>query len=208
MLERLIDQLKDTGHRNGEFTFHLGDTREGRLRGQVYADLYLKRKEKKRLMRLSFYEGNEPYYKAWIELFSIRPVLRFDHLTFHYFGSEREKTLFDTIGSFLSEGGRIFVEYRSDEETKKELSKGVPEPCTRLGHEFFKRDFTWFKDWYFAEGFYEGSQKLQAEKAIDEEHRKKHLAKIEKDVARLLKKSDVKSKVRERAQDVLDEIEK
>lgn len=208
MLERFIDELKGTGFRNDEFTLHLDDIREGRLRGQVYVDLCLKRKEKKRLMRLSLYEGNEPHYKPWIELFSIKPVLQFDDLTFRYFGSEIEKTLFDVSESLLGEGGRVFVEYRSDQESKKELSKGVPESCSRLGYELFKRDFTWFKDWYFAEGFYEGGQKLQAEKAIDEVHRKKHLANIEKDVNEMLEKDDVDDKIKERAYKVLKSIEK
>jgi hypothetical protein len=40
----------------------------------------------------------------------------------------------------------------------------------------FRRGFTWFKDWYFPEGFMEGDQKLQAEKPIDEHASQRHRA--------------------------------
>lgn len=63
---------------------------------------------------------------------------------------------------------------------------GLPTVTTRLGFELFKRDFTWFKDWYFPEGFREGSEKLQAEKPIDEEHRLFHLENIEKELEELM----------------------
>lgn len=44
----------------------------------------------------------------------------------------------------------------------------MPPPVSRLGYKLFKLGFTWFKDWYFAEGFWEGRQKLQGEKPNDE----------------------------------------
>ena len=54
--------------------------------------------------------------------------------------------------------------------------------ATRLGYQLYKRGFTWFKVWYYPEGFYEGGQKIQAEKPVSRErmlqHVKQHLEEI------------------------------
>ncbi|MHA1209321.1 MAG: DUF1122 family protein [Candidatus Freyarchaeota archaeon] len=47
-----------------------------------------------------------------------------------------------------------------------------------LGYKLFQLGFTWFKDWYFAEGFWEGGVKLQGEKT-NEQNRNRQLEKIQ-----------------------------
>ncbi|MBS3816212.1 MAG: DUF1122 family protein [Candidatus Thermoplasmatota archaeon] len=208
MLKDLLQKLKE-GVRVQDVTILGEEFREGRISSQKYFDLKLRLgEEKKKLMQVSVYYGKVPHYKPWIELFSIHPKLIFEEKTIHFFGSDIETFILNTFSDSLGDGGRIFIEYQHDKSTRERLSVGIPEPCTRLGYELFKRDFTWFKDWYFAEGFYEGGQKLQAEKAIDEEHRRKHLKRIEKEVTDLLEKDELEEKLEERAYKVLDKIEK
>jgi len=188
MYEKLIDQVK-AGIERTDFTLRGKNFEEGRIKNQIYLDLYLKIKdEEKRLMRVSIYKGKAPYYDPWVEMFSIKDFLIFDGERFDYFDSKIEDELLDFFTSQMDHGSRIFIEYQHDKKTMRELSSGVPEPCTRLGYKLFKRGFTWFKDWYFSEGFHEGNQKLQGEKPIDEEHRKNQIDHIEKEVKDFLEK--------------------
>ncbi|MEF8832843.1 MAG: DUF1122 family protein [Candidatus Thermoplasmatota archaeon] len=213
MYEKLIDKFK-MGVKRTDFSFYGKNFEEGRIKNQEYFDLYLKRKDaEKRLMRISIYKGNKPYYNPWVEMFSIKDVLIFGDERFEYFGSKVENELLDILTSPMESGGRIFIEYQQDEETMEELSKGVPEPCSRLGYKLFKRGFTWFKDWYFSEGFHEGNQKLQGEKPIDEKHRKNQRDHIQKQLTNFLgtlkeqKDDEVEKTVIERAKNLLKKVE-
>lgn len=213
MYEELINNL-EKGIQKPYFSFYGKNFEEGRISDQEYFDLYLNKKdEEKRLMRVSIYSGKKPYYNPWVEMFSIKDVLTFHVERFEYFGSNIEDEVLDIFTSPMEEGGRIFIEYQQDKETMKELSKGVPEVCSRLGYKLFKRGFTWFKDWYFSEGFHEGNQKLQGEKPIDEGHRNNHLDHIQNQLSNFLEKfqdqkdEDVKKKVITRAASILNEIE-
>jgi hypothetical protein len=59
--------------------------------------------------------------------------------------------------------------------------------------------FTWFKNWYFAEGFMEGSPKIQGEKPLDENHRMRLLQEVCGEVEDFLKTvgNSVQSKTRD-----------
>ncbi len=207
MYEKLIGKFKKKIKKT-EFSLFGRNFEEGRIREQKYFDLQLEMDgEEKRLMRISIYKGKEPYYKPWIEMFSIRNSLNFGEERFSYFDSKVEKELLDIFASHMDEGGRIFVEYQNDKISMRELSSGVPEPCSRLGYELFKRGFTWFKDWYFSEGFHEGNQKIQGEKPIDDEHKKKHLDQIKNQVEEFLEGEESQNeKTLKRAQKILEEI--
>ncbi len=208
MLKDLLQRLKE-GVKVEDFVILAEEFRDGRISHQKYFDLNIQLgEEKKKLMQVSVYHGQPPHYGPWIELFGIDPELVFKEKTIHFFDSDIEDYILNNFSDSLGDGERIFIEYQHDKSTKEQLSVGLPETCTRLGYELFKRDFTWFKDWYFAEGFYEGGQKLQAEKAIDEEHRRKHLKRIEKEVNDILEKEPVEEEIKDRAYKVLDQIEK
>ncbi len=209
MYEKLIDELK-TGMQGTDFSLEGRNFEEGRINNQRYFDLYLKiDDEERRLMRISIYKGKQPYYDPWVEMFSIKDVLIFGGERFDYFDSKIEDEVLDFFTSQMDKGSRIFIEYQHDKKTMRELSAGVPEPCTRLGYKLFKRGYTWFKDWYFSEGFHEGNQKLQAEKSVDEEHRKNqidHIQKRVKDFLENTKEEDIEKEVIKKGEKILKNI--
>ncbi len=147
----------------------------GRIKGHTYAKLY---SQNDFLMYLGIYEGELPYYYPWIELFGIEPHRNKEY----FFGSGLEEFLIKSCSEELPPGGRSFVEYSEDEETQRELNEGVPPPLSRIGFLMLKHGFTWFKDWYFPEGFNEGGYKLQGEKPLNEKRRKAHMESIRKNV--------------------------
>jgi len=211
MYEKLIDQLKSEIDKI-DFSITGKNFEDGRIKDQKYFDLYLKiNNEEKRLMKVSIYKGKKPYYQPWVEMFSIKDPIMFGREKFHYFGSKVEDELLDILTSNMEEGSRVFIEYQHDKTTMKQLSLGVPAPCSRLGYKLYNRGFTWFKDWYFPEGFHEGNQKLQAEKPIDQERRKNHLDNIKKQIAEFLSKQEderenIENKVIERSKKILRDI--
>jgi len=119
------------------------------------------------LMMAKIFRGRKPHYLPWVELFSIGTPLHVGGYTLYYFDSSIEDCLLTFFGNFLDPAGRIFIEYVSDEETFLALQSGVPPALTRLGSKLLRHGFTWFKDWYFAEGMMEGGPKLQGEKPPD-----------------------------------------
>ncbi len=210
MTEKLTSNLKE-GKKIDGYNIYGENFEEGRISRQEYFELMIEKGEKKRrLMRVSVYYGKSPYYKPWIELFDIQPEPFLENKEFAFFDSQVEDYLLDVFSRKLDKGGRIFIGYYKDKETRSLLSSGSPPPCTRLGFKLFERGFTWFKDWYFAEGFHEGGQKLQGEKAIDEGHRDKHLTTIKKEIKQFLDKEkregEFKERAFERAGNILDRI--
>jgi len=92
------------------------------------------------------------------------------------------------------------------------LEQGVPAPATPIGYLLWKSGCKWFKDWYFAEGFWEGDVKLQGNKPLNEENRRKDMLKTRKELTEFLKKEKGKEKLfldaRKRAKTVLEDIAK
>ncbi len=75
------------------------------------------------------------------------------------------EALFGRLAQTLPPGGSLMVEYASPrwQETARALSLGVPPAATELGLLLVRAGcFGGFKDWYFAEGGWEGPRKLQA----------------------------------------------
>ena len=125
--------------------------------------------------RAKVFHGRPPYYRRWIEVYSVDPRLP----------SMVEDLLLDLASASLGGGERLFYEYSWDPVTVRELELGVHPALTRLGYKMLVRGFTWFKDWYFPEGFMEGSQKLQGEKPVDSGACRRHLGEIAVEAARL-----------------------
>jgi len=113
-------------------------------------------------------------YAPWAELTRITPELHVGDRHVGYYGSSIEDRLLTLFADAVEPPGHLFVSYETDTETARALTSGVPAPASRLGFELFRRGFTWYKDWYHPEGWREGGQKLQAEKPLDEEHRRRH----------------------------------
>lgn len=132
---------------------------------------------KKRVFSMKIFLGRPPYYFPWAELFTVDPS---------FFGTDAEKKLIKLF-SKSGPGTRMFIEYGHDEKTQYALLHGVPPAATRMGNVFFKSGFTWFKDWYFPEGFYEGDIKLQAEVPIDAIAKKRQLLESKVTLEKFLK---------------------
>lgn len=115
--------------------------------------------------RAKAFTGRRPYYRAWIEFFDLDPAL----------WPLVEPVVLDLAAESLGPGERIYVEYSWDPVTLGELERGVPPAASRIGYELVLRGFTWLKDWYYPEGFMEGSQKLQGEKPLDPGAWRRHL---------------------------------
>lgn len=167
---------------------------KGRLAEEENLDVYAGRD---RLLSAKFFYGRKPYYFPWVELFTVNPT---------FFGSHFEPHLLRLISANIGQGGRIFVEYEGDDETREGLISGIPAPATRLGYLLFIEGFTWFKDWYFAEGFYEGDIKLQGEKPTDRNSKKKHHKEIKNEMKEFIARPPSGRYVKEgleRAQKVL-----
>lgn len=85
--------------------------------------------------------------------------------------------LFQHLGNLIPPGGHLMVSYEGEQkihiDTIKSLNIGIPPAVTPLGFLLFKSDFPYIKDWYLAEGGFEGPRKLWGEKAPDEEWREK-----------------------------------
>ncbi len=174
MKEGFTTRFED-GLQVGGKILHVSEEVPGRIIGHTYVKLYVELEgHNDLLMYVGLYEGRPPYYLPWIELFEIEPTIHGEP----FFGSTLEDILIEICSDISPPGGRLFVEYTQDRESIRQLTEGVPPPFSRLGSLMLKHGFTWFKDWYFAEGFNEGSQKLQGEKPLDEIKKKEHLERI------------------------------
>jgi hypothetical protein len=135
------------------------------------------------LLSMALFEGREPHYKPWIELFCIYDPLKSGN---HYFDSTIEDELLRFFCQALGPGGKIYVEYYCDHETSSGLAMGFPLAVTRQGYKLFNLGFTWFKDYYYSEGGHEGGQKLLGEKPLNEVSRRKHLNHIQTEIEAFL----------------------
>jgi hypothetical protein len=159
----------------------------GRFRREFDLDVCLREgAEEEHLLFLKAFTGWMPDYRPWVELFGIRFSLPLGKQQIEFADSAIETELLSLVADFLEPASHIFVEYYGDDETRRALEAGVPPAATRLGHKLFQLDFTWFKDWYFPEGFLEGGQKLQAQRPLDEESRARQLLKIREGLERFL----------------------
>ncbi|MFW6196109.1 MAG: DUF1122 family protein [Thermoplasmatota archaeon] len=207
MLEDLVDDLQD-GLQLEDKIIYAKKTDKGRINNQKYMEIFCKINNSEKLMfYLSVYQGKQPYYKPWVEIFGINHNIYFQDEVINYFDNDLEDVMLNKISENLGKGGRIFVEYSEDKETRFGLVRDYPEVVTRLGYKLYKHDFTWFKDWYYPEGFNEGGEKLQAEKPIDKKHEQNHNERIKEEINRFFEgdfeENDNYRRAKNRAQDIL-----
>jgi len=187
---------------------------KGRFRDEVNLDIYLRRRiEESHLLYIKVFYGRMPVYRPWVEFFSIDSDVKINGEIVDYFGSPFEDELIALFSKYIGPGGRIFIEYCNDRETTIALIHDVPPAVTRLGYILFNLGYTWFKDWYFPEGYSEGGKKLQGEKALDEEARIRHLRDIYYETDYFIKKEVTYSgselymlKALSRAKEILNRI--
>jgi hypothetical protein len=168
VLETAVEKLT-SGFVVDNFIVYAKTVSRGRFREEVNLNVYLKEDElEDRLLDIKVFYGRPPHHAPWVEFFDIKNLVSLGGKTIEYFDSVFEDKLLSIFSQATNPGASIFVEYYEDEETRRQLGAGLPPPVSRLGYKLFKLGFTWFKDWYFAEGFWEGGQKLQGEKPNDE----------------------------------------
>ena len=85
------------------------------------------------------------------------------------------------LGAVLPPGGYLMVAY-GDDETERGLKRRFPPVVTPLGKALFDAGATWFKDWYYPEGWMEGGMKLQGNKPVSDEARRAHVADVAAEV--------------------------
>ncbi|MEM1512736.1 MAG: DUF1122 family protein [Candidatus Jordarchaeales archaeon] len=176
------------------FTIKAGKVSRGRFKEEVNLDIYLSGEGGAALLLYvkAFY-GRWPHYYPWVELFGFRRNVSVGGSTVKYFDSVFEDTLLSLFGGALEPGGSIFVEYQEDWETRKQLERGFPPPVSRLGYKLLELGFTWFKDWYFPEGFLEGGMKIQGDKPVSDEERARHLERVKGEIKLFLERHHLES---------------
>jgi hypothetical protein len=122
-----------------------------------------------------------------------------------------DEKLFKHLSELIPSGSHIMVAYINHEDTMRALEFGVPAPATYIGYLLYKAGCTWFKDWYFAEGFWEGDVKLQGAKPLNEESRRRNVDQIRRELTDFLKKEDRKEKMfmeaRKRAASIIKKLD-
>jgi len=175
MLENLLDDLQEGISRDG-YTIYARKISQGRFREELNFELHYRYDmHEALLLNAKIFLGRAPDYLPWAELFGIEETLKTDPGHETYFGSTLEGLVLDIFSKDLGPGTSLFVEYYADGETREELHLDLPVVLTRLGHKMWELGFTWFKDWYFPEGYLEGNQKLQGQKPIDRLAEKRHI---------------------------------
>ena len=175
MLRQATDELAKGIPLNG-CTIRTRQTTKGRFLEEQNIQINMESQSDDRyLICAKVFYGRPPAYAPWVELFNIEERIVCNGQTTEYFDSQVENFILQHFIASLEPGARIFVEYYNDHETRKQLGMGYPVVLTRLGHKMFHHGCTWFKDWYFPEGYLEGNQKLQGEKPLHAHARERHI---------------------------------
>jgi hypothetical protein len=183
MLEKTVESLRTGIHVDGH-TIYTYKTYKGRFREEQDIEIHVRNNSAEaHMLYAKVFHGRPPEYSPWVELFEINERLRLGGRTTSYFDSPFEDSILKLFADNLAAGAKMFVEYYNDDETRAQLEAGMPVVICRLGHKMFKLGFTWFKDWYFPEGYMEGNQKLQGEKPLNSNVRKRHALSISRELA-------------------------
>ncbi len=147
-----------------DFKIYCNKEIRGRFKEETNMNIFIKCGDKEDfLFNLKMFYGRGNFYKEWVEIYNINTFLSF----LNFFDSVVEEEILRFFYNYLENEGKLFIEYYKDKETAKQLERNYPIISTRIGFKLFKIGFINFKDWYFAEGFYEGGQKIQAEKNLN-----------------------------------------
>ncbi len=202
------------GKRLNSYILQIDNLSRGRFIEETNFELYLKdlggEISENPVVKGKYFSGRGEFYKPWLEIYhDTRVKFKSSKIVDLSEGGLDEK-LFKHLSDLLPKGAHVMVAYLNHEETGKGLEQGVPAPATPIGHLLWKSGCTWFKDWYFAEGFWEGDVKLQGNKPLNEENRRQDVLEIRKELTEFLKKKKGNEKffadARKRAEDVLKDI--
>ena len=210
--ENFISSIK--GKRLNDYVLHVDNVSLGRFVEEINFELYLKtiggEISENPAVKGKYFLGRGEFYKPWLEIYYGNRVMFKSSKIVDLSEEGLDASLFKHLSNLLPPGSHIMVVYLNHEETKKGLEHGVPAPATTLGYLLWKSGCTWFKDWYFAEGFLEGDIKLQGSKPLNEENRRDDLVEIGRALTEFLTKEKRTEKpftdARKRAEGVLKDI--
>ncbi|MDY6768912.1 MAG: DUF1122 family protein [Candidatus Nanohaloarchaea archaeon] len=117
----------------------------------------------------------------------------------------RHRELFDALTAALAPGGHVMVHYLGT-DTSEALTADVPPPATPLGFLLWNAGCRWFKDWYFTEGWMEGSQKLQGNLPVDETTRQEREAETRQELQDFVDSATDFEQCKKLADEVLDTL--
>ena len=212
MVRNLISSLE--GKRLNDYILHVDNISSGRFAEETNFELYLKTADgepsENPVAEGKYFSGRGEFYKPWLEIYYNNHVKFKSAKAVDLSEKDLDEQLFKHFSTLLPPGSHIMVAYLNHKETRKGLERGVPAPATPLGHLLWKAGCTWFKDWYFAEGFWEGDIKLQGNKPSNEENRREDLLETRKELTEFLKKEEGDERLalnaRGRAEDLLKDI--
>jgi len=210
--KNLISSIE--GKQLNSYVLHVDNLSRGRFIEETNFELYLKAIDRESsenpTVKGKYFSGRGEFYKPWLEIYYYNRVKFKSSKIVDLSEKGLDEKLFKHLSDLLPPDAHIMVIYLNHEETRKGLEQGVPAPATPIGYLLWKSGCTWFKDWYFAEGFWEGDVKLQGNKPLNEENRRKDLLETRKELTDFLKKEKGKEKLfldaRKRAEDMLKDI--
>jgi len=131
------------------------------------------------VMHGKYFSGRRKFYRPWIEVYFVGKIKFESYEELLSYGTLEK--LFKELSKLLPPGGKLMVPYIYH-DTDDALRKGAPPATTEIGYLMWRAGCTWFKDWYFSEGGWEGDVKIQGNKPFDENHWGKNVHEIYKEV--------------------------
>jgi hypothetical protein len=190
-----LDALEGTETSHGRL--RLADVKRGRFPEELDA-VVLAGDGDRPAIRLKYFRGRPSAgVVPWIEASVARRE-----------GEAYRAELVAALADLLPPGGYLMVAY-GDDETERGLKRRFPAAVTPLGKALFDAGCTWFKDWYYPEGWMEGGMKLQGNKPVFESAREEALAALRVEIEDWLGRTDegeqdeVLKRARERAREIL-----
>jgi hypothetical protein len=121
-----------------------------------------------------------------------------------------QRELVAALAELLPPGGYLMVGY-GDDETERGLKRRFPPAVTPLGKALLDAGCTWFKDWYYPEGWMEGGMKLQGNKPVSGESHTEGLAAVRAEISQWLdgaggdsgREDELVARARDRARKIL-----
>lgn len=139
------------------------------------------------VVQAKYFSGRGKFYRPWLEIYYENHITFNSSKTIDLSENKLDEMVFTYLSKLLPPGSHLMVVYSNNPETREGLDRGVPAPATPLGFLLWKAGYTWFKNWYFSEGFWEGDIKLQGNKPLNAAHRKKNLLETRKELIQFLK---------------------
>ncbi len=207
----LIDRLDAGIELPGGFLY-AKTIEQGRLKEERTLNLYLRQcDDENPIMRATVFTGRAEFFKPWIELSHIQNRFILNGKTLVYIDSDLEIMVYHLLSEAISTGGKIFVEYGNDPETRIGLHAGVPAPATRIGYLLFQSGITGFGGFSCTGEMKKEKQTLQGAKAISCNTRNRHLNAIESQINSFLgsvpwKANSVIDRAMKRSQAILESI--